>query len=200
MIRGQEKRFSCDPYDPERAAALLDEAGWTTGSDGIREKNGTKLSFANTSNDLYQPSTGQIDQAIIPMLAEVGIEMTLDVPDAAEYFGKVATGAETLDCWSFEWLWSSPVDVLIFLQAFPSKEWNGDLPEIAAAVTKWQTGADVDTLEEAAREMQLAWAEKLPEIPILTRNNVWVHRNTVMGYTPLESMLYPFYNDVWLAA
>jgi peptide/nickel transport system substrate-binding protein len=189
-------------FDPELAASLLDGAGFTVGSDGIRERNGTKLSFVNTSNDLYQPSTGQIDQAIVAMLADVGIEMTLDVPDAAEYFGKVAAegAAGNLDCWSFEWLWSSPVDVLIFLQAFPSTAWNGDIPEILAAVTKWQTAADVDVLEEAAREMQLAWAEKLPEIPILTRNNVWVHRNNVMGYTPLQSMLYPFYNDVWLAA
>ena len=29
-------------YDPEGAAALLDEAGWTVGDDGIREKDGVK--------------------------------------------------------------------------------------------------------------------------------------------------------------
>ena len=29
-------------YDPEAAAALLDEAGWTLGSDGIRERDGVK--------------------------------------------------------------------------------------------------------------------------------------------------------------
>ena len=55
-------------------------------------------------------------------------------------------------------------------------------------------------LEEAAREMQLAWAELLPEIPILTTNNVWVHQSNVMNYAPLQTMLYPFYNDVWIAA
>jgi peptide/nickel transport system substrate-binding protein len=31
------------PYDPKGAAALLDQAGWTPGSDGVRAKNGTKL-------------------------------------------------------------------------------------------------------------------------------------------------------------
>jgi peptide/nickel transport system substrate-binding protein len=31
--------------DPEQAAALLDEAGWVVGSDGIREKDGVKFSF-----------------------------------------------------------------------------------------------------------------------------------------------------------
>ncbi|SEM58965.1 peptide/nickel transport system substrate-binding protein [Paenibacillus sp. cl141a] len=31
------------PYDPEKAKQLLDEAGWTVGADGIREKDGVKL-------------------------------------------------------------------------------------------------------------------------------------------------------------
>lgn len=31
------------PYDPDQAKALLDEAGWVEGSDGIREKDGQKL-------------------------------------------------------------------------------------------------------------------------------------------------------------
>jgi peptide/nickel transport system substrate-binding protein len=33
------------PYDPEMAAALLDEAGWLLGSDGMREKDGETFSF-----------------------------------------------------------------------------------------------------------------------------------------------------------
>jgi len=186
-------------YDPELSASLLDEAGWT-GSGSIREKGGQQLSFTLTSNDAYQPTTAGIDQAVVEMLSAVGIEMKLDIPEAAEFFGTVAGGAETLDAWNFEWLWSSPVDLLIFFQAFPTTAWNGDLPEIAAAVKKWQEAPDDATLEEAAREFQLAWAEQLPEIPILTRNDVWVHQNNVMGYTPSQTMLYPFYNDVWIAS
>lgn len=40
-------------YDPEAAAALLDEAGWILGEDGIREKDGVKaeLEFAYPSSD-----------------------------------------------------------------------------------------------------------------------------------------------------
>jgi peptide/nickel transport system substrate-binding protein len=192
-------------FDPELAGSLLDDAGWTAGSDGIREKDGQKLSFTLTSNDEYQPTTAAVDQAIIPMLADVGIEMKLDIPAAAEFFGVIAgPGAEghelDLDAWSFEWLWSSPVDLLIFFQAFPSKAWNGDLPDIAAAVKKWQEAPDEATLEQAAREFQLVWAEQLPQIPILTTNNVWVHHTSVMNYAPSQTMLYPFYNDVWIAA
>lgn len=184
-------------FDPERSKALLDEAGWKPGPGGTRQKGGQKLSFTNVNN-AGQPTTRKIDEAIVDMLREVGIEMKLEIPDAANFFPRVLDTKKVPDSWSFEWLWSSPVDLLIFFQAFPRKSWNGDLPEIATAVKKWQTAPDIETLEEAARDFQLAWAEKLPEIPILTTNNIWVHHKRLKGFQPLETMLYPFYNDVFL--
>lgn len=39
-------------YDPEGAAALLDEAGWTAGDDGVREKDGVRAAFTI----MYHPS------------------------------------------------------------------------------------------------------------------------------------------------
>ena len=50
----------------------------------------------------------------------------------------------------------------------------------------------------AASQLQLAWAQYLPKIPILTTYNTWVAQDTVIGYNPIESMLYPLYNDVWI--
>ncbi|MGV9796922.1 ABC transporter substrate-binding protein [Mycobacterium sp. NPDC003449] len=38
-------------YDPGKAAALLDEAGWKPGSDGIREKDGKKLDITVTASN-----------------------------------------------------------------------------------------------------------------------------------------------------
>ena len=63
--------------DPEAAAALLDEAGWTMGDDGIREKNGVKAEM----NLLY--STGDsVRQALIADFAaqmeELGISCTIE--------------------------------------------------------------------------------------------------------------------------
>ena len=64
-------------YDPEAAAALLDEAGWTMGDDGVREKNGVKAEM----NLLY--STGDsVRQALIADFAaqmeELGISCTIE--------------------------------------------------------------------------------------------------------------------------
>lgn len=46
-------------YDPEKAAALLDEAGWKVGSDGIREKDGQKLNLtlaASNQSVVFRPA------------------------------------------------------------------------------------------------------------------------------------------------
>jgi peptide/nickel transport system substrate-binding protein len=187
-------------FDPERAASLLDEAGWTAGSGGIREKGGQRLSYQSMNPGAALPTTRTIDEAIVPMLAEVGVEMKLDIPQEADFWGRLADLKNLPSAWSYEWLWSSPVDLLIYFSAYPTKAYNGDLSSINAAIKEWQQGPDEATLEQAARDLQLSWAEELPLIPILTRNAIWVHQKKVMGYQPLETMLYPFYNDVWIAA
>lgn len=77
-------------YDVEKANQLLDEAGWTPGSDGTREKDGTKLSFdimygaaavndqiASACQDYWKavgvegkPSSVDFDTVLIPAITE----------------------------------------------------------------------------------------------------------------------------------
>lgn len=59
-------------FDQERANQLLDDAGWTPGSDGIREKDGQKLSL--TFNEaLPQPRSREVVTLIQEQLAEIGV-------------------------------------------------------------------------------------------------------------------------------
>ena len=62
-------------FSVEKASALLDEAGWKAGSDGIREKDGKKLKL------LYQTSINgprQKTQAIVKQACQkAGIDMTV---------------------------------------------------------------------------------------------------------------------------
>ena len=60
-------------YDPARAAALLKEAGWTAGSDGILAKDGARLSFG-TDVEIYE-NLPDIVVAIQGQLRKVGIEI-----------------------------------------------------------------------------------------------------------------------------
>lgn len=64
-------------YDPDAAKALLDEAGWKTGDDGIREKDGVRAAFTI----LYHPSDS-VRQALAEdmanQLGQLGIEVTTE--------------------------------------------------------------------------------------------------------------------------
>lgn len=64
-------------YDPEGAAALLDEAEWKKGSDGIREKDGVKAEL-----NLLYPTGDSVRQALAAdfadQLGELGISCTTE--------------------------------------------------------------------------------------------------------------------------
>jgi peptide/nickel transport system substrate-binding protein len=184
-------------YDVERGNALLEEAGWTLGSDGIREKDGNKLSFTlyNWGDQTYG---SQINEAITDMLSDIGVEMNLVTLPTAEFFPRINNLDDPIDAFSYEWLWSSPVDVLIIFNTIPTLEFHGSDPDLLAAFDKWQSASTDEELEAAAKEAQLIWAERLSMLPIVTGNVIWAHNNYVHGWMPTQTMLYPLYNDVWI--
>ncbi len=73
--------FACpqpaSEFNPEKAKALLEEAGWQLGADGIREKDGLRLSLKinSTSGNLLREQT---EQVLAEMLKAVGIELTIE--------------------------------------------------------------------------------------------------------------------------
>ncbi len=69
-------------YDPEGAKALLDEAGWVPGDDGIREKDGEKLAFtlAIIQGDTQRRPEAEVAQQ---WYKDIGVDMQLEeVTDA----------------------------------------------------------------------------------------------------------------------
>ena len=62
--------------NPERASKLLDEAGWTMGPDGVRQKNGEKLRF--TCSTTAGNATRQATQALFQQnWKRIGVEMEI---------------------------------------------------------------------------------------------------------------------------
>ncbi|MCL1963976.1 MAG: ABC transporter substrate-binding protein, partial [Firmicutes bacterium] len=62
------------PFDPERAASLLEDAGWVLEEDGIRHRNGQDFSFTLT----YNTPNPFMDRAVYQMQADfaaLGIDM-----------------------------------------------------------------------------------------------------------------------------
>jgi peptide/nickel transport system substrate-binding protein len=73
-------------FNSGKAAALLDEAGWRdTDGDGIRDKDGVKMSvvFQTSVNDIRQ----QTQEIVKQNLEAIGIEVELKIIDASTFFG-----------------------------------------------------------------------------------------------------------------
>lgn len=76
---------ACLVQDIAGANALLDEAGWAKGADGVRAKDGVRLSM------LYQTSTNAVRQDFQALIkqwwSEIGVETELKNIDASVFFG-----------------------------------------------------------------------------------------------------------------
>lgn len=83
----------CLTQDVEAAKALLEEAGWTVGAGGIREKDGKRLSL------LFQTSVNAVRQDFQALIkqwwSEIGVETELKVVDASVFFGGDAGSPDT---------------------------------------------------------------------------------------------------------
>ncbi|MBC5806840.1 MAG: hypothetical protein DLM53_09925 [Candidatus Eremiobacter antarcticus] len=79
------------PYDPAKAAALLDQAGWKIGPDGIRTKNGKRLEL-----QLSYIGGQQIAQALGALMQQelkaVGIALTQKPYPATIFFASAQNG------------------------------------------------------------------------------------------------------------
>lgn len=79
-------------YDPDKAAQLLDEAGWTdSDGDGIRDKDGTPLEMTM----LYTSDYGSIGDgmlAIASQLGKVGFKVDVSDMDMMTYYGASMNG------------------------------------------------------------------------------------------------------------
>jgi peptide/nickel transport system substrate-binding protein len=84
-------------YDPENSKKLLDEAGWTVGADGIREKDGEKLQVTITSSnnsvvikpafELIEQQWRQIGVKLVNRAADNTFLTTAMIDPNIEFFG-----------------------------------------------------------------------------------------------------------------
>ncbi len=164
------------PHDPARAAALLAEAGWTPGPDGIRRDTaGQRLSveFTTTVGVRFRELQQQVIQS---EWRSIGVESAIKNEPPRTLFG------ETLKHRSFPgavlFAWVNPVE------ASPRQiQSSGQVP---TAANNWggtnytdfrnpQMDADIETLEReldpAKRapiwaDMQRIYADQLPALPL----------------------------------
>jgi peptide/nickel transport system substrate-binding protein len=75
---------SASEYDPELAARMLTEAGWTEGPDGVRFKDGQRFSFTllNRAGSADRIAIALVIQA---QLKQIGVDVTFETLESAAW-------------------------------------------------------------------------------------------------------------------
>jgi peptide/nickel transport system substrate-binding protein len=82
-----------DPYDPEQAKRILDEAGWAVGPDGVRVRNGERLKVNILSTQLERGvSYGLMNQIIQQSVEKIGFETELRTLEWGAYLDEFRAG------------------------------------------------------------------------------------------------------------
>ena len=84
-------------HDPARAAAILDEAGWKVGADGIREKNGERLSLRLVAAYPDASRVNPMPEMLQQMFRKIGVVIDLvETNDSGVYSDQLTKGVADL--------------------------------------------------------------------------------------------------------
>jgi len=187
----------CLVQDMDGARALLDEAGWVVGGDGVREKDGMRLSL------LYQSSTNAVRQDFQALIKDwwnqLGVETELRNIDSSVFFGGDPGSPDTfqkfyadVEMYANNFDGTDPQSYLSMYrcgnQPKPSSQWQGEninrfcdpaydamLDELA------QTGELSKRGEIASRLNDMLTKESYTIVPLVDRGRVSAHSNTLGG-------------------
>lgn len=191
------------PHDPGKAKSLLDEAGWRVGADGIREKDGTKLSFTCfviTGDQARRPEAEVAQQD----LRAVGIDMKIQEAPVASINERLRKAE--IDAALFNWTYGG---------GYGDPDASTTLRSNAVNNFSHFANPRVDSLLDAAlreinpakrkqfySEIQKIVAEEVPFLYIMYWDwfNIFTPRVQGMPRTALNgSYLYRKANEWWVA-
>jgi peptide/nickel transport system substrate-binding protein len=181
-------------YDPERAAALLDEAGWTRSGGGVRRNAAgepLRLEIMTTAGNRTRELVQQVVQS---QLKEVGVDLTIRNQPARVFFGQTVSRREFDGMAMFAWL-SSPESVprtTLHCEQIPTAEngWGGQNytgycnPEMDALIDAIEVELDREKRAELWAELQRLYALDLPALPLYWRAQPFVLPPWLEGVRP----------------
>lgn len=176
-------------FSIEKANALLDEAGWERGADGIREKDGVRLSFTNSTtagNHLRE----QAQQFIQQTFQEIGVDMQIrNLPPAVMWgdywmnseFDSVVVGLNALagadpDTSDYFMSTMSPV-----LGGAGQNTFAYQNPRVDELLQQGAATFVPEERREIYREMQAVMREDLPFLPMFQYAVITGRKSDVEG-------------------
>jgi peptide/nickel transport system substrate-binding protein len=177
------------PYDPSRAAQLLDQAGRPAGTNGIR--------FHLTMKTSTDESARLLAAVLQQQLAKVGIALDIRSYEAATFLSDVRSGA--FQMYSLRWIGGNEQpDIFSYVFSTASFSPKGanrshySNPQLDALLDDASESADAARRKADYHDAQQILARDLPAINLWYRDTVVVHNRRLTGVTPSPSGSYTF--------
>ncbi len=182
------------PFDPKKAAQLLDAAGWSKRSGGVRiNDKGEKLTFelmttaGNRSREL-------VEQVLQSQWRKLGIDIRIRNEPARVFFGQTVTRRRNKAMAMFAWI-SAPENVprtTLHSTQIPTagNNWSGQNytgyknPEVDALIDRIEVELDRDKRRALWHRMQVIYATDLPVVPLYFRADPFVLPKWLKGVEP----------------
>ena len=195
-------------YDPGRARAILDEAGWAdTDGDGVREKHGLRAKIELCTNDRQV----RIDTLalVASALKVVGIEAIPDPVDVGLIFAGYSESSPDTPCalvrGNFDLAlhhFSSSLDPLANYPAYHSSQFEPvgandaqvDHPDIDRALDRVRSSVDFTEVRDAMADFQRAYVEQTVEIPLFYHNTIELVKPVVGNFVANPTQAGPTWN------
>jgi peptide/nickel transport system substrate-binding protein len=171
-----------DGYDPEAAKSALEAAGYVAGEDGIRAKDGQRLSFrclaqAGRADD----ETAQ--QVLIAMLKNVGIEMTPDNKTGVAF--REARYGGDYDLYYGRWITSADPVYSVFFSTEGANNGQGySNPALDEVLAKLENTLVPEERKALASQMQQILYDDLPTIPLTTNVSIIAKTTKLKNFKP----------------
>lgn len=193
-------------YDPERANELLDEAGWAMGDDGVRTKDGERLTVRiPVSTHQSIPAEQSLLEQIQAQAAEVGFDVQLDPMDLASWYA--AAGAWEFDAITAPYGKSSP-DVLriIFhsdgIEPAPSGYHANNInvrdDELDALLEQANQTTDEEERGELYAQAQQMIVDGAYVMPLYDWQTRVLYRDSVQGLRLETNLSTPWFHEAWI--
>ena len=180
------KNIAPYPFDLEKAAGLLDEAGWTMGADGIRSKDGQELRLTLLVISRW-PEEMRATEMIRKWWQDIGVALTLQSADAGTILAQLFPDyKQDMYLWGF----SGTPDPNFSLSIYTSSQvqkWNGagyQNPEYDTLFDEQQRAVDPNKRQDLINKMQAIHYRDCPSIVLYYMNALGAYRaDDLEGFT-----------------
>ena len=189
------------PHDPAQARALLDQAGWLLGPDGVRLKNGVRLSVTIASVTGVT-TRADVEQLVQADLRDVGVELQVRNYPANLLFatlaadGVLASGKFDMGLYGWSYTVPDPDDTsTLGPESLPSNGVNYAF-YVDRTLGEWQRAArssyDLDVRKRYYTLIQRRIHDEVPIYTIVWRANVDAVSDRMRNFWPA-----PAISDFW---